>query len=54
VREMMFLKPRDLHVILSGRNAHPELREHASAVVEMREIRHPFHRGIGARRGIEF
>jgi cob(I)alamin adenosyltransferase len=54
VREMMFLKPRDLHVILSGRNAHPEMREHASAVFEMREIKHPFHRGIKARRGIEF
>jgi cob(I)alamin adenosyltransferase len=54
VREMMFLKPSNLHVILSGRNAHPEMREHASAVLEMREIKHPFQRGIKARRGIEF
>jgi cob(I)alamin adenosyltransferase len=54
VREMMFLKPRDLHVILSGRNAHPEITEHASAVFEMREIKHPFRKGIKARRGIEF
>jgi cob(I)alamin adenosyltransferase len=54
VREMMFLKPRDLHIILSGRNAHPEMKEHASAVFEMREMKHPFHRGIQARRGIEF
>ena len=54
VREMMFLKPRDLHVILSGRNAHQEMREHASAVFEMKEVKHPFHRGIKARRGIEF
>jgi cob(I)alamin adenosyltransferase len=54
VREMMFLKPKDLHVILSGRNAHPEIEEHASAVFEMREIKHPFHKGIRARRGIEY
>jgi cob(I)alamin adenosyltransferase len=54
VREMMFLKPRNLHVILSGRNAHPEMREHASAVFEMTEIKHPFHKGIPARRGIEY
>jgi cob(I)alamin adenosyltransferase len=54
VREMMFLKPRDLHLILSGRNAHPEMMNHASAVFEMREIKHPFHKGIKARRGIEF
>jgi cob(I)alamin adenosyltransferase len=54
VREMMFLKPRGLHIILSGRNAHPEMREHASAVFEMKEVKHPFHKGIQARRGIEF
>jgi cob(I)alamin adenosyltransferase len=54
LREMMFLKPKDLHLILSGRNAHPEVEEHASAVFEMREIKHPFHKGIQARRGIEY
>jgi cob(I)alamin adenosyltransferase len=54
VREMMFLKPRGLHLILSGRNAHPEMEEHASAVFEMREIKHPFQEGIQARRGIEY
>ena len=54
LREMMFLKPKDLHLILSGRNAHPEMKEHASAVFEMREIKHPFHKGVQARRGIEY
>ena len=54
VREMMFLKPKGVNIILSGRNAHPEMIEHASAVFEMREIKHPFHKGIQARRGIEF
>jgi len=54
VREMMFLKPKDLHLILSGRNAHPEMKEHASVVFEMREIKHPFRKGIQARRGIEY
>lgn len=54
VKEMMFLKPKNLHVILSGRNAHTEMKEHASVVIEMREIKHPFNRGIQARRGIEF
>jgi cob(I)alamin adenosyltransferase len=54
LREMMFLKPRNLHVILSGRNAHPEMKEHSSAVFEMREVKHPFHKGTQARRGIEY
>ena len=54
VREMMLLKPRSLHIILSGRNAHQEMKEHASAVFEMKEIKHPFHKGIQARKGIEY
>jgi cob(I)alamin adenosyltransferase len=54
VREMMFLKPRGLSILLSGRNAHPEVMDHASSVMEMKEIKHPFHRGVEARRGIEF
>jgi cob(I)alamin adenosyltransferase len=54
VRDMMISKPRELQVILSGRSAHPAMREHASAVFEMKEIKHPFHKGIKARKGIEF
>lgn len=54
VREMLFLKPQKLHLILSGRNAHLEVREGASSVIEMREIKHPFRKGIKARKGIEF
>jgi cob(I)alamin adenosyltransferase len=54
VSEMLRLKPRDLHIILSGRNAHPVVMEHASVAFEMNEIKHPFHKGIKARRGIEF
>jgi len=54
IREMLFLKPRNLHVILSGRNAHEEVMEGASSVIEMKEIKHPFRKGIKARKGIEY
>jgi cob(I)alamin adenosyltransferase len=54
VREMIFLRPQDLHLILSGRHADAEIIKRASSVIEMREIRHPFRKGIRARRGIEF
>ena len=54
VREMLFLKPEKLHLILSGRNAHLEVMEVASTVIEMREIKHPFKAGIKARKGIEY
>jgi cob(I)alamin adenosyltransferase len=54
VREMLFLKPRNLQLLLSGRNAHPEVTKAATTVIEMKEIKHPFNRGIKARKGIEF
>ena len=43
-----------LHIIMTGRNAPPELVEAADLVTEMKEIKHPFHVGIYAQQGIEF
>jgi len=47
-------RPAMLHVILTGRNAHPALIELADTVTEMREVKHAYTRGIQAQRGIEF
>ncbi len=47
-------KPKDMHIILTGRDAAPELVEAADLVTEMREIKHPFNEGIYAQRGIEY
>lgn len=48
-------KPEMVHVVLTGRNAKPELIAVADLVTEMREIKHPFkEQGILAQRGIEF
>jgi cob(I)alamin adenosyltransferase len=47
-------KPEMLHVILTGRNAHPVLVELADTVTEMREVKHAYQKGILAQRGIEF
>jgi cob(I)alamin adenosyltransferase len=54
VRELLFLKPKGLQLLLSGRNAHADVMAAASTVIEMKEIKHPFRRGIKARKGIEF
>ena len=55
VIEALKKKPEMVHVILTGRNAKPELIEVADLVTEMREIKHPFKdQGILAQRGIEF
>jgi len=47
-------KPRDLHVIVTGRNAPAELIEAADLVTEMTLVKHPFRAGVKAQRGIEF
>jgi cob(I)alamin adenosyltransferase len=47
-------KPRDLHVIITGRNAPAELIEAADLVTEMTLVKHPFRAGVKAQQGIEF
>ncbi|HKX10361.1 MAG TPA: cob(I)yrinic acid a,c-diamide adenosyltransferase [Stellaceae bacterium] len=47
-------KPRDLHVVVTGRNAKPELIEMADLVTEMKLVKHPFRAGVKAQAGIEF
>ncbi len=47
-------KPPMTHVVLTGRNAKPELIEIADLVTEMTEIKHPFRAGIKAQKGVEF
>ncbi len=54
VVEVLRRKPEMMHVILTGRNAHPLLVELADTVTEMREVKHAYQRGILAQRGIEF
>jgi len=47
-------KPEMVHVILTGRNAHPLIVECADLVTEMREVKHPYQKGIMAQKGIEY
>lgn len=47
-------KPESLHLVLTGRNARPELIERADLVTEMTELKHPYKQGIKAQKGIEF
>jgi cob(I)alamin adenosyltransferase len=54
VVEALRQKPEMVHVILTGRNAHPSIVEIADLVTEMREVKHPYQKGIFAQRGIEY
>jgi cob(I)alamin adenosyltransferase len=44
----------DLHVIVTGRNAKPEMLEAADLVTEMNAVKHHFAAGVKAQEGIEF
>ena len=48
-------RPPDLHVLVTGRNAKPELIDAADLVTEMTQVKHPFReQGVKAQKGIEF
>jgi cob(I)alamin adenosyltransferase len=54
VADALRTRPEMVHVILTGRNAHPLLVELADTVTEMREVKHAYQKGILAQRGIEY
>ena len=47
-------KPEMVHVILTGRNAHPAIIEVADTVTEMKQVKHAYEKGVEAQRGIEY
>ena len=47
-------KPKKLHVIITGRDASDKLIDLADLVTEMKEIKHPYQKGVKATKGIEF
>ncbi|PIE56061.1 MAG: cob(I)yrinic acid a,c-diamide adenosyltransferase [Desulfobulbus propionicus] len=47
-------KPSALHLVITGRNAPPELIEQADLVTEMQAVKHPYKEGIKAQKGVEF
>jgi len=47
-------RPEWMHVIITGRNAAPEVIDVADTVTEMRPVKHAFDQGIPATQGIEF
>jgi cob(I)alamin adenosyltransferase len=54
VAEALKKKPEMVHVILTGRNAHPTIVELADTVTEMRQVKHAYEKGVMAQRGIEY
>jgi cob(I)alamin adenosyltransferase len=54
IKNIIDRKDRKVEIVLTGRGATDELIALADLVTEMKKIKHPFDKGTGARRGIEF
>ncbi len=54
VCSLIDIKPPELHLILTGRNAPRMLIDRADLVTEMREVKHPWQQGIPAQLGIDY
>ena len=54
VLDLLDEKPSSVELVLTGRKAPPEIVQRADLVTEMLMIKHPFTKGMSARRGIEY
>ncbi|NCO67794.1 MAG: cob(I)yrinic acid a,c-diamide adenosyltransferase [Nitrospirae bacterium CG_4_10_14_0_8_um_filter_41_23] len=54
VLELIENKPQLMHLILTGRDAHPEVIKRAHTVTEMKEIKHAYRQGIEPQKGIDY
>lgn len=54
VLDFLINRPPGIHIIITGRNAPASFIDKADIVTEMREIKHPFHKGVKAQKGIEW
>jgi cob(I)alamin adenosyltransferase len=54
VVEMIQTKPPRIHLVLTGRDAHPQVIELADTVSEIVEIKHAYRKGISPQPGIDY
>ncbi|MBU8933779.1 MAG: cob(I)yrinic acid a,c-diamide adenosyltransferase [candidate division Zixibacteria bacterium] len=54
VEELLEARGSRLHMVITGRNAREWLIERADLVTEMKEVKHPFQKGVLAKKGIDW
>jgi len=54
IMQLLDAKPPAVELVLTGRDAPKKIIKRADLVTEMRKVRHPFEKGIQARKGIEY
>jgi cob(I)alamin adenosyltransferase len=52
--DLLAARPDSVELVITGRNAPPELMQRADLVTEMLALKHPYDTGLPARRGIEY
>jgi cob(I)alamin adenosyltransferase len=54
VLEILRCKPPMVHLVLTGRDAHPQVIELADTVSEIKEVKHAYRKGIEPQPGIDY
>jgi cob(I)alamin adenosyltransferase len=54
VLEIIRRKPPLVHLVLTGRDAHPQVVELADTVSEIKEVKHAYRKGIEPQPGIDY
>ena len=54
VLDLISIKPKNITLVLTGNHAKQQVIDAADLVTEMREIKHPFQKGVRAKKGIDF
>ncbi|UCD18003.1 MAG: cob(I)yrinic acid a,c-diamide adenosyltransferase [Candidatus Zixiibacteriota bacterium] len=54
LQELVGKKPEQLHLVITGRDATEWLIGQADLVTEMKEIKHPYQKGILAQKGVDY
>jgi len=54
IMQLLDRRPENVELVITGRNAAPELLDKADLVTEMKNIKHCYDSGISARKGIEY
>jgi cob(I)alamin adenosyltransferase len=54
VLEILAKRPPELHLIMTGRDAHPQIIDAADTVSEVREIKHAYRKDIEPQPGVDY
>lgn len=54
ILDLIALKPKNLHLVLTGHNKFPKIIKACDLVTEMKMVRHPYYKGILAQEGIDY